>query len=292
MFAYIEILRPINCLIAMLAVIAGGLISAQTLAGLYSMNLFFAIIAVFFIVGAGNVFNDYVDVEADKINRPKRPIPSGRISKKNALIYSLLLFAIGIIICGFVNTTCFLIALINSLLLVLYSYSFQHKVLLGNIIIGYLVGSVFIFGGAAIGNMTLSLILAVLSGLAIFSREIIKDLEDIEGDKWTFLLKKEKKGMGERFVITNKGVKPRISEKLSLITASIALLIAVLVSYVPYYMKILHQSYMGIVIPADIIFLFCIMEMIKRKRDYHTISKWMKTGMVLALAAFIVGVLI
>jgi geranylgeranylglycerol-phosphate geranylgeranyltransferase len=291
MFAYLEILRPVNCLIAALAVFAGGLIAAGGLAGAYSAEIIMAMAAVFLIAGGGNVINDYFDVEADKINRPKRPIPSGRMSRKAALVYSLILFAAGVALCAYVNTTCFAIAVINSVLLIAYSWSFQNKVLIGNIVISYLVGSVFIFGGAAAGGLTLTIILAFLSALAILSRELIKDLEDVEGDRKSFATKK-KSGSAERFVRKGKEIKLRLGEKTSIAIAILSLLAAIGLSYLPYHYNILKLSYMGVVIPADIIFIFCCLEMITKDRDYGSISKWLKVGMVLALAAFVVGVLV
>ncbi|MCK4496623.1 MAG: UbiA family prenyltransferase, partial [Candidatus Aenigmarchaeota archaeon] len=151
MFPYVTLMRPVNAFMSVIAVLIGGLLVAGNNPTLFS-NLYplgFALLAVFLITGAGNAINDYIDVESDKLNKPKRPIPSGRISRRKALAFSVVLFAIGILFTLFINWACILIAVINSILLVVYSYSLQDKILLGNIVIGYLVGSTFLFGGAA-----------------------------------------------------------------------------------------------------------------------------------------------
>ena len=71
-------------------------------------------LAVFLITGAGNVVNDYYDRKIDAVNRPKRPIPSGRISPKSALNYSLVLFVAGCLLAGLINQICLLVAAFNS----------------------------------------------------------------------------------------------------------------------------------------------------------------------------------
>ncbi|UCD07637.1 MAG: UbiA family prenyltransferase [Candidatus Aenigmatarchaeota archaeon] len=191
MLPYITLIRPVNAFMSVVAVLIGGLLVAgknpALLSNPYPLTL--VLIAVFLITGAGNAINDYIDVESDKVNKPKRPIPSGRVSRRSALAFSIVLFAVGIILTLFVNWACILIAVINSILLVIYSYSLQDRILLGNIVIGYLVGSTFLFGGAALGNLLLPGLLMLLAGLSTISREIVKDLEDIEGDRKSFLKK-------------------------------------------------------------------------------------------------------
>ncbi len=93
MNAYLEIIRPGNAVMAVIAVLLVMLIS-----GNFTLNAFLACIVVLMVIGGGNAINDYFDHKIDKINKPNRPIPSGRISLKAAGIYSLALFAIGTII--------------------------------------------------------------------------------------------------------------------------------------------------------------------------------------------------
>ena len=164
------------------------------------MGLIF--ITVFIITGAGNAINDYFDAGIDAINRPSRPIPSGRITRNFAFRFSIVLFAAGIMISYFIGTDLipFFIAVFNSILLYLYASYLKKKVLVGNLSVSYLTGSTFLFGGAAYGGkgIQVTLILFFLSMLATFAREIVKTIEDIEGDRkdgrhilpvhWEFLL--------------------------------------------------------------------------------------------------------
>ncbi|WP_243685031.1 geranylgeranylglycerol-phosphate geranylgeranyltransferase [Methanosarcina barkeri] len=188
-------MRYENCLMASFAAIIGTLIAFNILASNASSSyspgefpLFYSVLillAVFLISGAGNTINDYFDVRIDSINRPERPIPSGRIKLKEALYFSYLLFAFGTLLAFSINLICGIIALFNSLLLIFYAKTLKGTPLLGNMSIGYLTGSSFLFGASVFGleGLKALFVLFLLAALAITAREIVKDIEDMEGDK-------------------------------------------------------------------------------------------------------------
>jgi len=179
--AFWEILRPLNCAMAGIAAVIGlAITSSQNL-----RILILIFLAVFLIAGAGNAVNDYYDRAIDAVNRPKRPIPSGRIGSQTALRYSLLLFAAGCIMAGVVNQICLGVAVLNSALLIFYARSLKATPLAGNICVAFLTGSTFLFGGGAAGvaGLLANKVPFFLSFLATMSREIMKDVEDIEGDR-------------------------------------------------------------------------------------------------------------
>lgn len=296
MFPYITLMRPVNAFMSVIAVLIGGLLVAGNNPTLFS-NLYplgFALLAVFLITGAGNAINDYIDVESDRLNKPKRPIPSGRISRRKALAFSVVLFAIGILFTLFINWACILIAVINSILLVVYSYSLQDKILLGNIVIGYLVGSTFLFGGASLGNLLLPGLLMLLAGLSTISREIVKDLEDIEGDRKNFL-KKLASGVKMRLsrFVGKKEAGLALEKGRAKAAAGIFMLLAIIISPLPYTLGILGFTYLVILVPTDLVFLSSIIILAKGKgkKKFSRTSKIIKIGMLLALIAFIFGVL-
>lgn len=303
-FGYFRLLRPLNCAMSSVAIFIGGflLLWKLQLFAEFPMFLILAMVAGFLITGAGNAINDYVDVEADRINRPKRPIPSGKVKPKTALGLSLVLFAAGILLTVFINWITLIIALFNSLLLVVYSYHLQNKTFLGNGAVAYLVGSSFLFGGASalspsmgMGVLILPLLLMALAGLANFSREIVKDLEDMEGDKLGFLKRfgtRVKKGFN-RFVAGKSGARPRFGEKEASITAVVALVLTLAVSPLPYLLDILGIGYLLILAPTDICFVGAGAMLVARmKKKYSLASKTIKLGMLFGLAAFLIGVLV
>ena len=296
MFGYLELLRPKNCLMAAFAVLIGSFLYLKLDLLLVWTPVAFVALAAFLITGAGNAINDYFDVEADKENRPKRPIPSGRVSKRGALAFSIILFALGMALASFTMVLAFAIAVFNSLLLVVYSWSLQHKTFFGNFTVAYLTGSTFLFGAAAVGNIQLALIFSLLAGLTTFSREIFKDLEDLEGDRKTFMKEQSfvKRRVLERFTVTKDGVSLKYKETAGLLTASVSLLFAVLLSPLPYLLGLVNPSYLIIVIPADAVFLACVVGSRKAKKpeQFGRLSRLIKYGYFLGLVAFIGGILI
>jgi len=293
-------MRILNCVMAMTGVFVGSLVALGGLGGIFSVQLLLALAAVFLITGAGNVFNDYVDIYADKINRPKRAIPSGAVSRNSAFTVSLILFVLGNLSAGMINGLCLTIALINSALLILYSLFLQHKILIGNMTVGYLAGSLFLFGGATFLNERIwtVLILMFLAMLANIAREIVKDLEDIEGDRKSFLKKIASKTVtfiAERFGMTKGGVSMKYKERTMIVFAILCLMFAVAFSFLPYYYGLMKISYLIIVAFADIVFLSCVYSLLKeekKKKGYGRISRRLKIGMFAALVAFIVGSLL
>jgi len=290
MISWLEITRPHNSAMAALGVAIGGLLVLKAA----SLPLLMAAAAAFLITGAGNAVNDYFDVECDRINRPRRPLPSGRMSMRGALALTLLMFGSGIAISAAINWACFLIAVLNSLLLVLYSFNLQNKLLLGNIAVSYLTGSAFIFGGAAAGDLALPGILAALSALASMARELVKDLEDVEGDRLSFMKRiasKAREAIGERFRVSRGGVKLRYKTMYAILTACFSLWLAVVASSLPYAWGMLGASYMALVIPTDALLIAASMVLIRR-RDYKLTSMLIKAGMLLGLVAFLAGTFI
>ena len=178
---YLQIIRPVNAFVAGIAVLLGVLVAGV---GLTPVMLLL-VLAVFCITGAGNTVNDYCDREIDAINRPDRPIPSGAVSIRGAAVFSAVLFLSGIVCAAFVNPFCFGFACVNSILLVAYAARLKGVPLAGNLVVSYLAGSIFLFGGAAGGldGILLNLPLAGIVFFPMMAREVLKDAEDIEGDR-------------------------------------------------------------------------------------------------------------
>ena len=178
---YLQIIRPVNALVAGIAVLLGVLVAGVEVTPI----TFLLVLAVLCITGAGNAINDYFDREIDAINRPLRPIPSGAVSIRGAAVFSAILFLCGITCAALVHPFCFGFACINSLLLVTYAARLKGVPLAGNFVVSYLAGSIFLFGGAAGGvdGILLNLPLAGIVFFPMTAREILKDAEDIEGDR-------------------------------------------------------------------------------------------------------------
>ncbi|MGB9936739.1 MAG: UbiA family prenyltransferase [Methanobacterium sp.] len=269
MNAYLEIIRPGNAVMAVIAVLLVMLIS-----GNFTINAFLACIVVLMVIGGGNAINDYFDHKIDAINKPSRPIPSGRISLNAAKIYSVALFVIGTIIAFIIEFLPGLIALFTSIVLILYAYNLKKMPLIGNMAVSFFIGLTFIFGAVVVGEPSLS-ILGFSPFFITMMREIVKDMEDMEGDK------KE----GAKTLPILYGLRS------SAVVATLFMIFAVVTSPIPYFIGILTVFYLPLLFVGDIIFIAGAISVLKNQSTENTqkVSKWVKIGMLVVLLSYAVG---
>ena len=89
----------------------------------------------------------------------------------------------GVITSAFLGQWPLLIALCWVVSLYVYSRWLKRRLLVGNVVVSVATGLAFIFGGSVVGTLDRSLIPALFAFLINFAREIVKDVEDIEGDR-------------------------------------------------------------------------------------------------------------
>jgi len=192
--AFLSIIRPQNCFIGSLTVIAGFLMGYKQdpILSLFD-NLFvlaFAYITYFTVAAGSNVVNDIYDIEIDKINRPHRALPSGRMTVKQAWVYVVILSAIGLFF-GFL-TGLWSAVIVLSFIAVGYAYAAKVKTwgLAGNFMVAFSFAFGVLYGSFAYAERTLSYTIPVPSWLFFFTafmilqaRETIKGAEDVEGDR-------------------------------------------------------------------------------------------------------------
>jgi len=175
---YYRLSRPINALAGCLAVF----LSAYVADAASWWPVILAALTVLFITISTNAWNDYLDIEIDRINKPERPLPAGLISPRGALIFSIVGSALSLVTAAFINLPAFLIAFGSNILLYLYSRNLKCTVLFGNAAVASIIALCFIFGGVAAGNVAPTLMLAVTVFFAIMGREILKTMADYKGD--------------------------------------------------------------------------------------------------------------
>ena len=147
-------------------------------------TMLLAAAAVAFATGGGNALNDVHDWQADRVNRGDRPIPSGAIGLGPARKVAHLGLLAAAICSAFLSLWCMAICLANCGLLIVYARHSKRLGPLKGAIVGYLVGSAVLFGALAPARVDAVLLtLAVCAGLATLAREIVKDIEDIAGDR-------------------------------------------------------------------------------------------------------------
>ncbi len=273
--AYLRLIRPLNVSIAAGAVFVSAFVAVGT--RVTDIDLLFlvllACLVVGLITGAGNVLNDYSDREIDKENHPERPIPSGLVSPRNALSYSTVLFIIPVPLSYFINLDCFLLALFNVLVLISYERHLKGSGFYGNAAVSWLTGSIFIFGGLASygGDITAlmrTMFLGLLAFTATLGREIAKDIQDMKGD------------------IDRKTLPREIGAQGAALIAGISFVLGIIFSLIPPFRGLLNFYYLGVVLVADVIFIYCTSLLV---RNPAKASSMAKVGMVVALFAFLIG---
>jgi len=140
-----------------------------------------------FITSAGFAINDYFDRESDAVIKPKRPIPSGALSLRQAVAASGVLFIVGLIMAAYINWLSFSIIAADSILLLIYSTMVKRKSgFAANVLVGVLTGTAFLFGEATV-HATISLISLSLYPIAFgtIGGNILRDVLSLDGDSKT-----------------------------------------------------------------------------------------------------------
>lgn len=178
--AFIKITRPVNVAITFFVVVVAILISQENDIEFYKIILSSIVAAL--VAAAGNIINDIYDVETDKISHPERVLVLESLSKKEAIYFYNFLNILAIIIASRLSDILLLIVFISILILYIYSYYLKKIPLLGNVTVASLTGLTFIYGGFVSGNPIAAIVPAVFAFLINLVREIVKDIQDIEGD--------------------------------------------------------------------------------------------------------------
>ncbi|TFF89287.1 MAG: hypothetical protein EU549_01140 [Promethearchaeota archaeon] len=288
---FFGLIRPINMFGVVIAVILGSLISGGF--DFYLSTI--CVISAFTAAAGGMVENDIVDLEIDKINAPERAIPSGRVSRKQAIIFMIVLFSISQSIIFLTNWLSIFIITTGNILIVLYSLKLKELGFIGNVIVGITTGYCFLLGGASFaGGLPIfslpkfsiyitspSLIRVVFPAVSAFlmnvGREITKGIDDIKGDK--------EKGIRTLAVVL--GPKRARFFAISFYVATI------IFSIIPYLLKYFKIIYLLIAIfGVDTLLCYSIYSLLKdySPKNAHKIKKIVMFGFYIGFFAFLLGI--
>jgi geranylgeranylglycerol-phosphate geranylgeranyltransferase len=276
---YIALIRPGNAILTAIAVIAGAFIAKGPEDILdFKTEITICCISAMMLVGGGNALNDYNDRKSDKENHPERPIPSGKISADAALNYSYTLIGLGLTILFLapnkidkLDLMPFVIALLGIITLIVYENGLKAAGIAGNIAVGLMSGAIFLYAGMAVNDPGPTIWMFGLAILATITREIVKDIQDLEGDK-------------DRFTLPAK-----IGIDMSLNLATLILLVAIGLSYTAMgqFENMAWNAYVGGITLANGTMLFGIYN--ANQENYFMGQKNIKQGMGIAMLAFIVA---
>ena len=247
-------------------------------------------ISVMTFMFSWNALNDYVDIEIDRTNRPDRPLPSGAIqleSAKRGIQITGLISVISLVLAGYISSTRIsglsdwapslaiwsfaLVLLFNYESNSRFSYRMKDKGLPGNVAISLSVGLVIIFGAASVSKPldARSWVVFLIGFLYNLSREIVKDVEDIEGDE------------GRNTFAMSSGVDRARALASGLLVLA---LVAILAPFLPVF-EIFTDWHVVFVIPA-VVSLMMVKPRLFASED-SAAQKLIKTSMQLCLIAFL-----
>ena len=194
-----------NSLTGLIGVIFGSLLALDQIprGDLASITILHGL-SVWAFMCSWNALNDILDVEIDKLNQPNRPLPRGDISLNNAKFLTAILMCFSLfclVYAGYISSSIedgfenwapsILIWLLAIFLLTNYESSSNYSLKLkdrglpGNFAISLSVGMVILFGAAGVFEPTEPRVLSLFFiGITYnLAREIVKDIEDMEGDE-------------------------------------------------------------------------------------------------------------
>ncbi len=269
----VELSRPLNGVLAFASVWAGAYMSGGPIS---IRSTFLVATAAVLALSAGNSLNDYCDIKIDQINKPERPIPSGRISRSQALLFSILLLGLSVMIGFQVNLGSLITIVSVCWLLSIYAFWLKRLPLIGNLVVGILTALTFVAGGIANEVIQGTLPLSVFAFLFTTAREIVKDIEDQVGDQ---------AGFAKTLPLT-LGEKSAVWVVLFLIASGVAF------SPIPYLIYGYSGLYLFIMIfGVDLVMVFLGIRLFLKPSQSNCamIQKWMKWNIFVGLLAVCLG---
>jgi 4-hydroxybenzoate polyprenyltransferase len=281
---FLKLIRAKNLLIVALSqyLIKYTLILPFSTAALNEFDFFLLVLSTVLIAAAGYIINDYFDTHVDQLNH-RKVIVGNTIKRRVAMILHFAFSGIGVVI-GFYlawkigHIKLGVINLFSSSALWFYSTHFKRQYLSGNLMISLLSALVLIIVGVyelipqpdANSSIIFYIICfyAVFAFITTFIREVVKDMEDLEGDQ----------KMGYNTFAIREGI-----TKSKNVVSSISVLTILGIAYILYSQ---FQSdwkaflYVCLAIELPFVYFTFLLQKAKNQADFHQLSNWIKVIML------------
>jgi hypothetical protein len=191
--ALFKMSRPNNLLMIVFAMFAFRFGFAHTIAPkefVEWMQFLGMILTIVLITAGGNFINDYFDVRVDRINKPDAVYVESKVKRRVVILSHIVATTLGVLISFFVGKSMhsylpFVVAIVVSIALGLYTPFFKKRVLSGNLLVSLCIGMIPLWSvWPNLSNLHIgfwTLIFSVFAFSVNFSREIVKDIEDLDG---------------------------------------------------------------------------------------------------------------
>lgn len=273
--AMIELVRPELPLSAGLCVLTGQVLALGGLPDLGTAALGF--MAGFLVSGAAMVSNDYFDLAVDRVNHPRRPLPSGRVSRGDVIALAAVLGATGMMAAGSMGAVPLTLATLILSIGLVYNWKLKESGLLGNLMVSISVGTTFVFGGVTVGSLNgIILTFAAMAFTFDLGEEIAADAMDVEGDR--------ERSVRSLAIIHGRATALRISALL--FGAFIAL------TFLPYLLGWLGLGYLVVITVADIVLTYLVLILLKDRDQGRRVIRWMYLVATVMVLAFVLARLV
>jgi geranylgeranylglycerol-phosphate geranylgeranyltransferase len=275
--AAFQLVRLGNTIVSFVGTIVGGVAArgaGVNLPAAVWISLFLAAFSTAFVTAGGNVVNDVLDRESDRVNHPDRPLVTGAISPAAARWTAVALLVAAVVVAIPVILAQPLVGVLLAVALgALLSYEFRFKSagFGGNLLVAFLTGLVFLYGGAAAGVPLAVLPFGLMAFFATLSREVIKDMEDLAGD------------VDRRTLPRVRGISFSAGVARAAVATALALSVVPLFILLPL-VSVAGIMYATFVFVADALFVVSVFWLPARLHTEQTVSKG---AMAVALLAFL-----
>lgn len=277
-FDTMRLVRIINCLLAAAGVWVGAYMTWVEPAYLKPA---LAALATLLVCAAGNVVNDLVDIRADRMNHPERMLVTGALTKHYALLLAVACNVAALVLAVFVNLDTLVAVFVAIVFLMAYNFALKNMPVAGNVVVGVLGGLTFLVGGMAVDPVLAwilpgPLVPAAFAVLFHLVREIVKDAQDIEGDR----------------VVGASSLPLTFGTRAALSVALVLFAVLVLLTIVPVLMGWFGQTYKIItvyVIDLPVLMLLIFVWGNPTARMLSIGSAALKAGMALGVVALLVA---
>lgn len=265
-----------NCLLASASVAIGSLLASHSV----TSGAILGASAALLIAAGGYALNDVYDIETDRVSKPSRPLPSGRVCRRGALRVTAVGWVAGLALSVLAGPVAVAFALAYMLLIWLYSAGIKSAGLAGHVLVSAVAASGFVLGAALGGDAKAGLMPFAVAFVFHFAREVVKGAGDMRGDM----------GAGIRTLPVRVGQRGSVL----LCTASIAAVMAL--SIIPFVAGAYGIPYIVPVLAIEPVLAFCIYIIVSSRRDgvpvagaYARAATILKAVMPVGMLAFLLG---
>jgi geranylgeranylglycerol-phosphate geranylgeranyltransferase len=271
--AFIQIIRPELPAAAGVCVVVGQAVALGHLPALGLLLLGFAL--GFLLSSSAMVFNDYFDLEVDRVNAPRRPLPAGLLTPAEAVVFGLLTALVGLGVALWLSPLVFFLSLLTWILGFLYNWKLKATGLGGNLCVSANVAMTFLLGGISAGLLASALlwVFALLAFCFDLAEEIAGDAMDMEGDR----------ARGSRSIALVRG-KPT-----ALRLSAILFGVVILLSLVPLFLGENRPGYFVPILIMDLLIVFFTRLMLASQRPAEGVAamRGLYISATLGLLAFL-----